>query len=254
MPSRERPRPTRRRIAGERTRQPDGAPAEAHAEPGAAAGTDAPTEQPTADEPTAATAEEPPPREPAPDEPAPAAPAAPAVPAREPADRGGPPPWVLAVLAGLLVVALALDGFVLWREISQRQEAEDRARALHSALIQAPSVAERAAESVLSFRHDTIDTDVAEARRFLTADYAPAYIRSIRDVVADPAGEVRATVRAEVLSSGVVEAGGQRADVLLFVNQVTRSADQDPQTALNRVVFTMVPREGTWKVDEIRAF
>jgi Mce-associated membrane protein len=243
---RERPRAARRRIAGERVRRSERAE------------TERPEETPLAD--TAATTTvpqervEPPPSDPAAtDEPAETAPA-PEPQAGPEDDSAGPPRWALAVLAALVVVALALDGFVVWREVDQRQDRQAAARALDAALIRAPSVAEQAAEAVLSFRHDTIEQDVAQARRFLTDDYAPAYIRSIRDVVADPAGQVRATVEAQVLSSGVVEAGRGRSDVLLFVNQVTRSPAEEPQTALNRVVFTMVPRDGRWQVDEIKAF
>jgi Mce-associated membrane protein len=299
---RERPRSTRRRIAGERTR-PSGTPA-APSTPGEqpvdqsvveAPAVEAPATEPTAAEPTAGEA--PASGSPAAETPVteqratvplgkdeatgargadqattPAAEAAEAAEAAPtpPAGRAvplpwlrrfvgrdgsaGPPNWVLAVLAGLLVAALALDGFVVWREVSHRQQEEQAARAMHSAIVEAPSVAEEAAKSVLSYRYDTIDQDVAQARRFLTDDYAPAYISSIRNVVAGPAAETRSTVRAQVLASGVSEASGRRADVLLFVNQTTTSATEAPKTALNRVVFTMVPRGGGWKVDEIQAF
>jgi Mce-associated membrane protein len=168
-------------------------------------------------------------------------------------DVSGPPNWVLGVLAGLLVAALALDGLVAWREVSQQRQAEESARALHSALIQAPAVAEQAATALLSYRYDTVDQDLAEARKYLTEDYRPEYVESI-NLVNQGAGEVGATVKADVLSSGVVEASGQRSDVLLFVNQTTTMPAQQPTTALNRVVLTMVPRGNTWVVADIRAF
>jgi hypothetical protein len=72
--------------------------------------------------------------------------------------------------------------------------------------------------------------------------------------VAGSAEDLKVTVRANVLASGVSEASPARADVLLFVNQTTISPTEAPKTALNRVVFTMVPRDGGWKVDEIKAF
>ncbi|MGH3356277.1 MAG: hypothetical protein ACRDOJ_10295, partial [Nocardioidaceae bacterium] len=174
---------------------------------------------------------------------------------REDDAEAGPPTWVLALLAGLLVVALALDGFVVWRELSQRQAEEQSARALHSALIQAPAVAEQAAEAVLSYRYDTLDKDVAQARRYLSDGYRPDYVASIREVVQAPAKEIGAVVEANVLASGVVEASGERSDVLLFVNQTTTSAaDAQPQEALNRVVLTMIRQDGRWVVDEVQAF
>lgn len=258
---RERSRPARRRIAGERSRLSGAAPADPATE-------DAPPATEEASPPVDAEA-----REPAaggaaaPAEAAETRPAEPAteetVPARDEkragtkptTSRGGPPNWVLAVLATLLVAALALDGFVVWRELSQRRAEEESARALHSAVIQAPSVAEKAAEAVLSYQHDTMDKDVAQARAFLSDDYAPSYVNSVKQLVSGAAAEQKATVKAEVLSAGVVQASGERSDVLLFVNQTTTSATRTtPQTALNRVVFTMVRGDGGWKVDEIKAF
>jgi Mce-associated membrane protein len=259
---RERARPARRRIAGERSRPVTKATPESPETPAP----EEPARRPPAEEaaaedrdaaPEAVPAEE----TSAEEEPAtatavPAEPEAAQAPAHEPSggrDRAGwPPAWVPAVLAVLLVVALAVDGFLFWK---QQRDQEAAARALHSAVTVAPSVAERAAEAVLSYRYNTFDKDVAEARQYLSDDYRPAYIRSIRDVVSTPAHEIGAVVEAQVLSSGVVDASGERADVLLFVNQTTTSAaDTQAQTALNRVVFTMVRAEGTWKVDEIQAF
>jgi Mce-associated membrane protein len=165
------------------------------------------------------------------------------------------PTWALGVLAGLLVVALALDAFVVWTEVSAQRSEESTARALHSAVVEAPAAAERAAEQVLSYRYDTVGKDLAEARQFLTADYAPDYISSIKEVVAGPAGDIQANVQAQVLNSGVVQASGARSEVLLFVNQTTTTAAEPrPQLALNRVVFTMERSDRGWLVDEIQAF
>ena len=281
---RERSRPTRRRIAGERSRLPGGAPETSEAPESTEApeapesteapeapegrerpsgrGTAAPAEEqarPKTSAKTSETAAEPVEEKAAkPAKEKKAKPPKPEKPAKAPtaARPGGTPPnWVLAVLAGLLVAALALDGFVAWREVSQRNAEEASARALHSALIQSPSVAEQAAVPLLSYRYDTIDKDLAEAQRYLTDEFRPGYTASIDRLVRREATRARATVEAEVLNSGVVEAGGQRAEVLLFVNQTTTSPTRsEPTTALNRVVFSMVRRDGTWKVADIRAF
>jgi len=273
---RERSRPTRRRIAGERPRLPDGTPEapdrseapETTAAPEAprgherpsGRGTGTPAEERVGTKTSAKTSEkaEKPAKAAKPVKEKQAKAPKPERPAKEPsAARTGatPPNWVLAVLAGLLVAALALDGFVAWREVSQRNAEEASARALHSALIQSPSVAEQAAVPLLSYRYDTIDKDLAEAQRYLTDEFRPGYTASIDRLVRREAARARATVEAEVLSSGVVEASGESAEVLLFVNQTTTSPTRsEPTTALNRVVFSMVQRDGTWKVADIRAF
>ncbi|MGH3367885.1 MAG: hypothetical protein ACRDOY_11845 [Nocardioidaceae bacterium] len=262
-PPRDRSKSTRRRIAGERSRLPVGAPSDRQEQerrssghggestggPSAPATRPSPSEQEPITEGTETTETT--------DSAEPTRWTV-SVPAAEgdrpphgPAD--GPPRWVLLTLAGLLVVALLLDAFVVWRWFSQRSAEEAAARALHSAVVQAPAVAEKAGVALLSYRYDTIDQDVAEARRYLTEEYRPKYTSSIQQLVAAPAADIQATVKANVLSSGVVEASGQRSDVLLFVNQTTTSASGEPKTALNRVVVTMVRRDGRWLVHEIRA-
>lgn len=291
---RERSRQTRRRIAGERTRPPADGPAAAppsapappsptpvpeegqtgEGQPGERLTTATPasrtaetaepaeTTEPT--EPAEATEAEEPTREQTADEageqPSAVAPRGTgrrfSLPWLGTGDDAGPGPanWVLAVLAGLLVAALALDGFVVFREVSNRQAEEDAARAMHSAVVEAPSVAEKAAPALLGYRYDRLPQDLAQARQYLTDDYAPKYISAIRRLVASSAKDLRVTVRANVLASGVSEASPERADVLLFVNQTTIAPSEAPKTALNRVVFQMVPRDGGWKVDEIKAF
>ena len=63
----------------------------------------------------------------------------------------------------------------------------------------------------------------------------------------------KAHVEASVRASGVTAAGADRVEVLLFVNQTTTSTANsgEPQTALNRVIFSMVRQGDTWRVDDI---
>ena len=51
----------------------------------------------------------------------------------------------------------------------------------------------------------------------------------------------KAHVEADVKASGVVDATASKVDVMLFVDQTSQTTLQsEPQTYLNRVVFTMV--------------
>lgn len=56
------------------------------------------------------------------------------------------------------------------------------------------------------------------------------------------------------MASGVASAEPNEVQVLLFIDQVsTTTTNKDPQTALNRVVFTMVKSGDSWLVNEITA-
>jgi Mce-associated membrane protein len=61
-------------------------------------------------------------------------------------------------------------------------------------------------------------------------------------------------VRAAVSAAGVVSATRERVELLLFLNQYRRNANIDGEKVdQNRVVITMVPVKGDWKVSAATA-
>lgn len=159
----------------------------------------------------------------------------------------------MLVVASLLLVAVVAEAVLLVRGQLEARAEQQRAEALDSALTDAPARAEKAAAALLSYSHTSIDEDISRATPFLTADYSEDYESTMRDVVAGPAKQTKATVTAEVLSTAVVDAGSERTDVLVFVNQETESTNSDePRTALNRAILTMVKRDGAWVVSNLK--
>ncbi|MGN6577726.1 MAG: hypothetical protein ACTHKG_18795 [Nocardioides sp.] len=241
----------RRRIAGERkSARPVAAPASPEE-----AETSVEQEQP------ASSPAAPPPPAPAPAPPeSRAAEPRPAEP--EPAQSAGaaarPVPWpVMAALALLAVVLLVLaagpfiDGMG-WQDYRtvQAQAEIDQARR------QAPAAAERAAEAILSYDYKTLEADRDAAAALMTPSYRKQYLDTFDSLVMDAAKERKAHVEANVRASGVSQAGADRVEVLLFVNQTTTSTANsgEPQTALNRVMFSMVRSGGAWRVDDITSY
>ena len=226
----------RRRIAGERGRRPaTGSPATGSPATGSPA-----TGSP-------ATSPEPAPR-----------PAAPARSqesrsTRQPASRGARPGsgrywWWLAPLTLLTVVTVVLATVLGLR-------AQDAAT-LDPARDAAAAAARDAAETVLTFDYRTLDEDSAEAETYLTDDYADKYRAGIESLVSDAAEQTQGSVQAEVRAVAVVPCGDgcsdTRVDVLVFVDQVSRtSASKQPRTALNRVVFSMEKQADRWLVDDV---
>lgn len=163
-----------------------------------------------------------------------------------------PSRWML-VVASLLLVAVVAEAVLLVRGQLEARAEQQRAEALDSALTDAPARAEKAAAALLSYSHTSIDKDISRTTPFLTADYSEDYESTMRDVVAGPAKQTKATVTAEVLSTAVLDAGSERTDVLVFVNQETESTNSDqPRTALNRAILTMVKRDGAWVVSNLK--
>lgn len=126
--------------------------------------------------------------------------------------------------------------------------------AIASAFNTAPARAEKAATAILSYDYLTLDQDAASAVKYMTPQAAAEYQITLKEVVSKPATAVKAQVTAKVMLSGVASARPDEVDVLLFVDQTSSTTShRDPQTSLNRVVFTMVKSGDAWLVDKITA-
>jgi Mce-associated membrane protein len=160
-------------------------------------------------------------------------------------------PLVLLTILGLTYLVLAFVGVPRMTDYQDVREAEQARVAAESA----PSIAERAAEAILAYDHRRIDADQEAAARFMTSSFAEEYATTFERAVKPAARNYRARVTVAVQGSSVIRASSQEVKVLLFLDQTTQStAHQQPQVALNRVQFVMVPEGGTWKVDEISSF
>ncbi|MFI9612356.1 hypothetical protein ACIHCM_11880 [Streptomyces sp. NPDC052023] len=153
------------------------------------------------------------------------------------------------LLAGLLaVVALGQR----YREGARDEQAR----------VEALAAARKAAPVVLSYDHRHLDRDFAAARAHLTGAFRDEYGKTTRTVVGPTAAKYDGVVRATVARPGgggspaasVVSASADRAVVLLFVNQVTRSTQvTGSRVDLNRVRMTMTRTSGGWKVSAVDA-
>lgn len=159
-----------------------------------------------------------------------------------------------AVLCVLLVAALVAAAVLGW-QYRQGQRAE-QARG------EAAAAAQKAAPVVLSYDYRHLDRDFSRARALLTGHFREQYGKTTKAVVAPTAtkyhGVVKATVAAPADGGApavsVVSATPDRAVVLLFVNQVTRSTQvPQPRLDLNRVRMTLTRTSDGWKVSGVDA-
>ena len=172
------------------------------------------------------------------------------------AARGGSAPsWpvvaALGVAALVLVVAAGVLGLFTWSwsDVRAQDAVDDASRT-------APAVAERASAAILSYGYASLDADEKAAERYMTPAYKKKYADTFDRLVKPNATKLRAKVDAEVKASGVAHADADRVNVLLYVNQTTRSTAHggEPQVALNRVQLSMVRHGGTWLVNDITSY
>lgn len=183
-------------------------------------------------------------------------------PPRPPASRRLPgaqsfarvPNWLLIGLALLLSAAVVFDVVVGIRSQTQAQERTTSSAAITSALRQAPVQAETAAVRALAFDYKTLQDDADEAKRFMTTQYAATFQKTVDGLLVAPANQRKAHVEADVKAAGVVSASAAKVEVMLFVDQTsTTTLQSQPQTYLNRVLFTMVKSGDRWLVDGVTA-
>jgi Mce-associated membrane protein len=178
--------------------------------------------------------------------------------AAEPRAELRPVPWPIMVgLALLAVVLLAFAagpfvdgmGWQDYRQVSAQDEVDSARRT-------APAVAEDAAAAILAYDYKSLESDRNAAAQFMTPAYRKQYLDTFDSLVMKAAVARKAHVEASVRASGVTAAGADRVEVLLFVNQTTTSTANggEPQTALNRVMFTMVRQDDSWRVDDITSY
>lgn len=172
-----------------------------------------------------------------------------------PARAGDGPSWALVAGLGavalVLVVVAAVLGLGVWDLGAVREH--DR---VTEASRTAPAAAERAAATILSFDYTSLAADKSAAEHYMTPGYKKEYAATFDKLVRPNAGKIHAKVQAEVKASGVSHADADRVNVLLYVNQTTKSTANSgqPQLALNRVMLKMVRSGGGWLVDDITSY
>ncbi|WP_432030097.1 hypothetical protein [Streptomyces sp. 1222.5] len=159
-----------------------------------------------------------------------------------------------AVLGAVLVAALAAAAVLGWQYRQGRRTEQASGEAVAAAL--------KAAPVVLSYDYRHLDRDFSRARALLTGHFRDQYSKTTKAVVAPTATKYHGVVKATVATpadggapaASVVSAAPDRAVVLLFVNQVTRTTQvPQPRLDLNRVRMTLTRTSDGWKVSGVDA-
>ncbi|MET7688349.1 hypothetical protein ABZT06_10270 [Streptomyces sp. NPDC005483] len=169
------------------------------------------------------------------------------------ATRRGPLRRLNAVLCVLLAAGLVAVGLLGWR---YREDVR-----AEQARVQALTAARQAAPVVLSYDYRHLDRDFAAARARLTGHFRDTYRKTTTTVVGPTARKYHGVVKATVAqptggspAASVVSSSADRAVILLFVNQVTKSTQvSGSRVDLNRVRMTLTRTADGWKVSAIDA-
>lgn len=121
----------------------------------------------------------------------------------------------------------------------------------------AADAASAAAEKIFSYRWNTLSKDLATGRTYMTPAFAKKY-KSIAPALLKLAPQRRIQLKAVTRDAATLECGDacveSRARVLVFIDQARVADGSDQPTVFgNRMVMSMVKRNGKWLVANITA-
>ncbi|EME20951.1 hypothetical protein [Rhodococcus triatomae] len=147
---------------------------------------------------------------------------------------------ISVAVAAVVIIALAVLVGILGKGYL-----DDRAS--EQARTDAVAAASEQAAAMLSYNYNEVDQQLAGAADGLTGDFRDEYTKLVEQTIAPGAKEKKLTVQATVQAGSVVSADADDAVVLLFVNQITTSADvPDAATTGSRVRMEMHKEGDRW--------
>lgn len=156
--------------------------------------------------------------------------------------------WVLVVVLAISTPAAATVGG--WQLLSKSRRPPPVADqpAARDAAVQAATAG---TVKVLSYTPDTLDRDFAAAKACLTGDFLSYYDQFTRQVVAPAAQEKKLATTATVRRAGVEMLTSESATILVFVDQVTTSADRpSPSQTTSSVRVGLTKVKGSWLISK----
>jgi Mce-associated membrane protein len=146
------------------------------------------------------------------------------------------------VLPGGALVLAVVAGLLNWIAGTARQADLARVASLQAA--------RESASALLSYKHDTVDDDVAAARERLTGNFKDAYNSLTHDVVIPGAKQKQISVTATVPAAASVCASENHVVVLVFVDQTVTIGNDAPTNTASSVRVTLDNIDGRWLISQ----
>ncbi len=158
---------------------------------------------------------------------------------------------VLLVIVAALVAVLLVEGWLLARAPAPPTS---EARPVTTAPVETAAAVRSAASNthaILSYGFSDLEAQLDDAERRMTPEFAETFRERVS------AGEQqlvarRATQEARVVDAGVVRASADEVTALVLLDRFVASAGSGTTTRRERVVVTVVRRDGVWLVSDIR--
>jgi Mce-associated membrane protein len=144
------------------------------------------------------------------------------------------------ILPGIAMVLALFAGYAKWQEVS--------ARDTQLGGVQAVQAAKDGTVALLGYQPDTVERDLTAARDRLTGTFRDTYTSLTHDVVIPGAKQKHISAVATVPAAALVMASGQRAVVLVFVDQTTTMGNDAPTNTASSVRVTLNKVDNRWLI------
>ena len=154
--------------------------------------------------------------------------------------------WSKAIAYGLLpALALLLAsaaGYLKWQDGTAREAQAARVQSVQAAI--------DSTVALLSYRPDTVETDLGAAKSRLTGTFLDAYTKLTHDLVIPGAKQKQISAVATVPAAASTSASATHAVVLVFVNQTVIVGQDAPTNSASSVRVTLDKVDGRWLISQ----
>lgn len=159
-------------------------------------------------------------------------------------DRKRRPRALTIALTLVIVVLLALSGFLGWRFLERRQADSARAAAVDAGT--------RYATDLASYDFTNLAGNFTTVTANSTEKFAQQY-KQVSDNLTQLIVQMKATSKGAVTQLGVVESDADHAVLILFLDQtITNTNSPQPRVDRNRMRLNLVRNGDRWLIDDVQ--
>jgi len=146
------------------------------------------------------------------------------------------------LLPGLALIIAIGAGYLKWQDNSAQLEAAASRQGVQAAV--------ESTIALLSYKPDTVDTDLTAARDRLTGTFRDDYTKLINEVVIPGSKQKHISAVATVPAAGPVSASENQATVLVFVNQTVAVGNDPPTNTASSIRITLDKVHDRWLISQ----
>lgn len=147
-------------------------------------------------------------------------------------------------LALVIVVLLALSGFLGWKFLERRQADSARAAAVDAGT--------RYATDLASYDFNNLAGNFTTVTANSTEKFAQQY-KQVSDNLTQLIVQMKATSKGSVTQLGVVESDADNAVLILFLDQtITNTNSPQPRVDRNRMRLSLLKSGDRWLIDDVQ--